>query len=70
MGRDTAGRLIVKTREPICCVPTNNGATLQEKFLPSTSGIYDEGETPCLSLARLGGAPAKREVSKGFLSHC
>ena len=31
MGRDTAGRLTVKTREFLRCVPTD-GETLQEEF--------------------------------------
>ena len=36
MGRDTAGRLIVKTREPFRCVPTDDGI-VQEEFVPSAA---------------------------------
>jgi hypothetical protein len=38
MGRDTAGRSIVKTREPFRCVPTDNGDTLQEEF--AVNGLH------------------------------
>jgi hypothetical protein len=36
MGRDTARRLLVKTRGTLRCVPTVNGDALHEEFVPST----------------------------------
>ena len=43
MGRDTAGRLIVKTREPFRCVPTDDG-TLQEEFAPYRGSSTGNGQ--------------------------
>jgi hypothetical protein len=50
MGRDTAGRSIVKARESLRCVPTDD-ATLQEEFTPfgdDTGVVATEGSVESL----------------------